>query len=185
MDRDALHREWEAAREEFHRLLTTTPADLRQPSIGTRWTNKQLLFHMLLGYLILRALTLLIRLFSRLPDGAGRAFARLLNAATHPFDAVNYLGSRLGGNTLSTRRMGIMFDNVVAKLHRRLDAETDDDLARGMPYPTRWDPFFRDHMTLADLYRFPTQHFEFHQRQLTLPVSGTGGLSHDRCFRRC
>ena len=37
-----------------------------------------------------------------------------------------------------------------------------------MHYPTRWDPFFADYMTLADLYRFPTQHFEFHQAQLTL-----------------
>jgi hypothetical protein len=37
-----------------------------------------------------------------------------------------------------------------------------------MHYPTRWDPFFGDFMTLADLYRFPTQHFDFHARQLTL-----------------
>ena len=27
---------------------------------------------------------------------------------------------------------------------------------------------FKDVMTLADLYHYPTQHFEFHQRQLTL-----------------
>lgn len=176
MDRDAVHRELENARDEFHRLLAAaTPADLGRPSDGTRWTNKQLLFHMLLGYLIMRALTLLIRLFDRLPNGAGRAFARLLNAATRPFDAVNYLGSRIGGTALSTRRMGIMFDHVIIKLHRRLDAETDDRLARGMHYPTRWDPFFRDYMTLADLYRFPTQHFEFHQCQLTVPDGGAGG----------
>jgi hypothetical protein len=174
MDRDAVHRELDDARNEFHRLLTAaTPADLRRLSDGTRWTNKQLLFHMLLGYLILRALTLLIHLFSRLPDSAGRIFARLLNAATRPFDAVNYLGSWLGGNTLSVRRMGIMFDRVIAKLHRRLDTETDDDLTRGMHYPTRWDPFFGEYMTLADLYDFPTQHFEFHQRQLTIPDSCT------------
>lgn len=60
-----------------------------------------------------------------------------------------------------------MFDHVIAKLHRRLDAESDADLARGMHYPTRWDPFFTDYMTLADLYRFPTRHFDFHRRQLT------------------
>lgn len=169
MDRHAVHEELEAARRTFHRLLAAAgDADLRRPSNGTRWTNKQLLFHMLLGFLILRALGTLVHLFGRLPNGVSRAYARVLNAATRPFDVVNYAGSRLGGSTLTTRRMAIMFDRVIAKLHRRLDAETDADLARGMHYPTRWDPFFRDYMTLADLYRFPTQHFEFHRRQLTL-----------------
>jgi hypothetical protein len=57
---------------------------------------------------------------------------------------------------------------VIAKSHRRLDAESDVGLARGMHYPTRWDPFFADYMTLVDVYRFPTQHFDFHRRQLTL-----------------
>jgi DinB superfamily len=169
MDRNAAHRELDDARATFHGLLATaTGEDLRRLSTGTRWTNKQVLFHMLLGYLILRALTMLVRLFGRLPDGVSRAYARLLNKATRPFDAINYLGSRLGGNTLSTRRMTIMFDHVIDKLHRRLDAESDADLARGMHYPTRWDPFFSDYMTLADVYRFPTQHFEFHRRQLTI-----------------
>jgi hypothetical protein len=37
-----------------------------------------------------------------------------------------------------------------------------------MHYPTRWDPFFTPYMTLADVYRFPTRHFDFHRRQLTL-----------------
>jgi hypothetical protein len=37
-----------------------------------------------------------------------------------------------------------------------------------MYYPVRWDPFFKDFMTVADIYHYPTQHFDFHQRQLTL-----------------
>jgi hypothetical protein len=168
MDREVVHQELEDARMAFHHLVATaTKGDLRRLSTGTRWTNRQLLFHMLLGYLILRALTILVRLFGRLPDGVSRTYARLLNSATTPFDTVNYLGSRLGGATLTTRRMEIMFDRVVAKLHRRLDAESDADLARGMHYPTRWDPFFTDYMTLADVYRFPTRHFHFHRRQLS------------------
>lgn len=169
MDREAIHQEMEQARASFHRLATTASgAALRRRSNGTRWTNKQLLFHMLLGYLILRALRLLVLLFGRLPDGASRVFARLLNAATRPFDVVNHLGSWAGGNTLSTRWMVSMFDHVIAKLHRRLDAESEADLLRGMHYPTRWDPCFADRMTLADVYHFATQHFEFHRRQLTL-----------------
>jgi hypothetical protein len=95
----------------------------------------------------------------------------LLNAATRPFDQVNFLGSYAAGRTVSPERMAVMFDHVVAKLHQRLDAESDADLARGMHYPTRWDPFFKDYMTLADVYHFPTQHYDFHRRQLTLPDS--------------
>ncbi|WP_372672337.1 DinB family protein [Amycolatopsis kentuckyensis] len=169
MDKAAVHAELEQARRTFHELLdSASPADLRRPSAGTRWTNRQLLFHMLLGYLIIRALSGLVRLFGRLPDGASRGFARVLNAVTVPFDAVNFAGSWLGGTVLPRRWMRALFDRTIAALHRRLDRETDDALARGMHYPTRWDPFFRDHMTLADVYRFPTQHFGFHRRQLTL-----------------
>lgn len=91
----------------------------------------------------------------------------MLNKATRPFDVVNYAGSALGGTFLAPQRMGVMFDRVIAAPHRRLDAETDTDLARGMHYPTRWDPFFQDFMTLADAYRFLTQHFNFHRDQLT------------------
>jgi hypothetical protein len=46
---------------------------------------------------------------------------------------------------------------------------------RAVHYPTRWDPFFTDDMTLADLYAFPTRHFDFHRRQLTLGTAATGG----------
>jgi hypothetical protein len=168
MDREVVHQELEDTRKAFHHLIAAaTESDLRRRSRGTRWTNKQLLFHMLLGYLNLRALTALVRLFGRLPDGVSRTYARLLNSATTPFDTINYFGSRLGGTTLTTRRMEIMFDRVIAKLHRRLDAENDADLARGMHYPTRWDPFFTDYMTLTDVYRFPTRHFHFHRHQLS------------------
>jgi len=55
-----------------------------------------------------------------------------------------------------------------AALEQRLRAETSAQLRSGMRYPQRWDPFFKDFMTLADLYHYPTQHFDFHQRQLTL-----------------
>ncbi|TDO44222.1 DinB family protein [Kribbella sp. VKM Ac-2527] len=164
-----MHEELERVRRDFHRLVETAdPEDLRRLSNGTRWSNRELLFHMLLGYLIMRALLGLVRLFDRLPRGVSRGYARLLNAGTKPFDAVNFLGSYAAGHTVSPDRMVVMFDHVIAKLHRRLDAESEADLSRGMHYPTRWDPFFNDYMTLADVYRFPTQHFDFHRGQLTL-----------------
>ena len=169
MDKDAVHDEMDRARLTFHQLLDDAAGpDLRRRSAGTRWSNRQLLFHMLLGYLIIRALATLVRLFGRLPAGASRAYARLLNSVTVPFDAVNFAGSWLAGTVLSRRLMHVLCDRTIAALHRRLDRETDTDLGRGMHYPVRWDPFFRDFMTLADVYRFPTQHFDFHCRQLTL-----------------
>jgi hypothetical protein len=169
MDRQSVHDELERVRADFRRLIESTDQEaLRRPSNGTRWNNRQLLFHMLLGYLIIRALLGLVRVFSRLPPGASRTYARLLNAATRPFDEVNFLGSYAAGRAVGPARMVVMFDHVVDKLHRRLDAETDADLARGMHYPTRWDPFFQDYMTLADVYHFPAQHYDFHRRQLTL-----------------
>ena len=102
-----------------------------------------------------------------------RAYAAVLDAGTRPFDVVNYVGSWAGGTVLGRRGQTALFDRVIDALHHRLDAETDADLARGMHYPTRWDPFFTPCMTLADVYRFPTRHFDFHRRQLTLSLAET------------
>lgn len=169
LDRAAVHAELEHTRTVFHRLLdSATATDLRRPTWGTRWNNGQLLFHMLFGYMVTGKLLTLARLFARLPRGAGRAHARLLNAGTVPFDVVNHAGACMAATVYNHRRMGAKCDRVIAGLHRRLDAERDRDLALGMHYPTRWDPFFTDFMTRADLYRYPTRHFDFHARQLTL-----------------
>jgi len=173
MDKQAVHEEMKRARSDFHRFLDEADvADLRRPTEGTRWNNRQLLFHMLLGFLVVRVLLVLVRAFDRLPVSVSRGFARLLNAATVPFDAVNYAGARVAGTVLRTGQMAALLDRVVAALDRCLDRETEAALARGMHYPTRWDPFFRDYMTLADVYRFPTQHFDFHAHQLTLGRDG-------------
>ena len=169
MDRQAVHEEMERARAGFHELLDgASAADLRRPSDGTRWNNRQLLFHMLLGYLIVRALRRLVVIFDRLSDTTNRRFARLLNAATVPFDAVNYAGAWLAGSILPRRTLDALFDRTIAALQRHLAAETEENLARTMHFPTRWDPFFQETMTLADVYHFPTQHFDFHRDQLTL-----------------
>ncbi|MCX5610778.1 MULTISPECIES: DinB family protein [unclassified Streptomyces] len=169
MDRQAVHDDYERARLTFHRLIDApSAADLAKATDGTRWTNKQLLWHMLFGYMIVRALLVLVRVFGRLPRTASKVFARLLNAATVPFDLINYVGPCGAAKVYGPRRMGAAFDRVIASLHRHLEAETEAGLARGMHYPVRWDPFFKDFMTLADIYRYPTQHFDFHRSQLTM-----------------
>ncbi|MEU0513346.1 DinB family protein [Amycolatopsis sp. NPDC006125] len=168
MDRRAVHEQWERDRAAFHALVAAATADdLRRPSRGTRWTNRQLLFHMLFGYQVVRALQLLVRVFGRLPDPVSRGFARVLDAGAVPFDVVNYLGS-CGGGLLPPRCVAWWFDRIIVSLHRSLDRASEADLGRGMHYPIRWAPFFAPSMTLADVYRYPARHFAFRQRQLTL-----------------
>jgi hypothetical protein len=174
VDREAIYEELRRTRVTFHRLVEeASPADLARSSDGTRWTNQQLLFHMLFGYLLMRALIVLAGVFARLPASASQVFARLLDALTGPFNWINYLGSCAGAKIFPARRMTGKMDQVTMVLERRLHAETSARLRSGMHYPVRWDPFFKDFMTLGDLYHYPTQHFDFHQRQLTLgqPVS--------------
>jgi hypothetical protein len=169
LDREAIYEELRRARVTFRRLVEeASPADLARGSSGTRWTNQQLLFHMLFGYLLMRPLVPLAAMFARLPVSASRVFAGLLDAVTGPFHWVNYLGSCAGARVFPRRHMAAKLDQVTLALERRLRAETTARLRSGMHYPVRWDPFFKDFMTLADLYHYPTQHFDFHEQQLTL-----------------
>ena len=170
VDRAALANELERARAQFHRLLASAHEHdtWSRPSRGTRWTNEQLLFHMVFGYMIVQRLLILVRVFGHLPEAVSRAFADMLNAATAPFNAINYYGSCAAARVYNRRRMGRKLDRVVASLQRTLERERERNFRQGMHYPTRWDPFFRDYMTLEDIYRYPGQHFDYHQRQLTL-----------------
>jgi hypothetical protein len=100
VDRQAIHADMEWARTAFHALLgTATEADLGKRTDATRWTNEQPLFRMLFGYILMRPLMALMRVFSCLPRGASRGFARLLNAAARPF---HQLPGTPNGGTLSS-----------------------------------------------------------------------------------
>jgi len=169
MDRAAIAADLERACVRFHHLLAAAgPADWRKPTHGTRWTNEQLLFHMVFGYMVVQRLLPLVRVMGRLPDSVSATYARLLNAATTPFHQINYYGSCAAALVYNRHRMGAKLDRVIAALQRRLAEETDDDLRRGMHFPPGWDPFFADYMTLEDLYRYPGRHFDFHAAQLTV-----------------
>ena len=174
VDRGAIIHEMDDARATLRHLLSMADDDtLRRRSNGTRWTNEQLLFHMVFGYMIVRALLVLVRIFGRLPAPISRGFAAVLNFVTAPFHVVNYWGSRLAALTFNRRRMGAQLDRVVVSLQRQLLRESPQSLALSMSYPTRWDPFFKSTMTLAEVYHFPTQHFDFHRRQLSGPLAPT------------
>jgi hypothetical protein len=172
--RSQIHAEMERARRDFHALIDHSTSDgLARPSNGTRWTNRELLFHMLFGYLITRNLRIIVKIVTRLPLSLQDAFARLLDTATRPFDQINYLGSCAGGRVLTSARMGRWCDRVIDSLHRHLDADSDAALRRSMSFPVRWDPYFADRMSLADVYHYATLHFDHHRRQLTLADEAT------------
>jgi hypothetical protein len=171
--RSEIQRELDLACETFHALLRdATASDLRGRSDSTRWNNRQLLFHMLFGYLIVRRLLPLVRFFGRQPDHVSQTFATMLNSATKPFHVVNYLGSWGGGTVLTRRRMHVMMDHSINALQRHLTAETEIALQCQMHFPQGWDPFFRDTMTLQGVYHYGTQHFDYHRHQLTLTEPG-------------
>jgi hypothetical protein len=158
-----------AARDDFHRLVDeATSAELRRRSNGTKWTNEQLLFHMLFGYLLMRPLLWIVRGFSMLPEGASRRFAQALDAATRPFHVINYVGSLGGARVLGHAGMERLMDRVTASLIHTLERSNEKQLGRGMHFPEGWDPYFRDFMTVQDVLHYANQHYQHHRRQLTL-----------------
>jgi hypothetical protein len=168
MDRRDIDAELEQRTADFHRLLdSATPAELRLPTSGTKWTNKQLLFHMLFGFIVVRVLLPLVKGFGRLPPAASRTFAAILNAGTRPFHVINYLGALPGGTVLSSRAVGKLMDSTIGHLRGGLARESDHTLELAMHFPVGWDPYFKEVMTVADVYHYPTQHYDHHRRQLT------------------
>lgn len=121
---------------------------------------------MLLGYGVVRTLMPLVHILGRL--GHSRGFAATLNAGRRPFHVINYLGSWGGGQLLTLRTVVALFDQTIDALQRGLDAETESSLDLCMHFPTDWDPCFKPVMTVLEVYHFGTQHFDYHQRQLTL-----------------
>ena len=169
MEAGEITAEMERARIDFHALVDNgTSAELRAGSDGTKWTNEQLLFHMLFGYLLVHNLRLLVRALGRLPRGVSRAFAAMLNAGTRPFHVINYIGSLGGARVLGHSGMERLMDTVIGRLQRSVMATSESSLNRGMHFPTGWDPYFDDYMTLRDVYHYATQHYDHHRGQLTL-----------------
>lgn len=166
MKPNQVHQELDRARSDFRELIEqASAADLRRRSTGTRWTNRQLLYHMVFGYLIVRTLMPMVHLLGRL--GWSRRFAATLNALRRPFHLINYLGSVAGGQLLTPNAMTRLMDRTITVLQRRLAAETHAHLALAMHFPTTWDPYFQPTMTVLDLYHYGTLHFDHHRQQLS------------------
>jgi hypothetical protein len=160
--------ELEASRLVFHALLDSlSDEDLQKPSTNPAWSNRQILFHMLFGFFLLPSLIGIVLLFSRLPSSFSRHFAALLNRWVKPFNVINALGPQGGGRLFSRQGLGRGFDWVHALVMTWVQALPEAELQRGMYYPAKWDPLFRDYMTMAEILRFPMIHFYFHVNQIT------------------
>ena len=128
---------------------------------------------MLFGFLLVRTLLILVKGLSRLPDAVSRTFAAALNAATRPFHVVNYLCALPGGRVLSGPAMVKLMGRTIRQLRARLARESERTLALGMHFPIGWDPYFKDVMTVADVYDYPTKHYDHHRCQLTTRRAST------------
>ena len=172
MGRAGIQQEMEQARLDFHELVRRASAeDLRRGTTGTRWTNRQLLFHLVFGYLIVRSLMPLVHTLGRL--GWSRRFAAILNSLRRPFHLINYLGSVGGGQLLTPAAMARLMDRTLRALQRKFAVETDNSLNLIMHFPPAWDPYFNPTMSVLDVYHYGTQHFDHHKRQLTLQPRAT------------
>jgi hypothetical protein len=168
MNRPDIAFDLERVADDFHGLLdAATVVELHAPTSGTKWTNEQLLFHMLFGYLLARALLVLVKAFGRLPGTVSRAFAAALNAGTRPFHVINYLCALPGARLLSRRAMERLMDRTIRRLRTSLSRESERSLELAMHFPVGWDPYFKEVMTVTDVYAYPTQHYDHHRRQLT------------------
>ena len=77
-------------------------------------------------------------------------------------------GSCGGALVFRGARLERLMDRTVDALLRRLDRESAGSMLRTMHFPTSWDPYFRDVMSVQDVYLYGAQHFDHHRRQLTI-----------------
>jgi hypothetical protein len=165
--RARLRADLDAAHQEFHAMAGILSARAwAEPSRNPAWTNGQLLFHVLLGFILVPPLARLLVLFGHLPPVCARTFAGILNLSTPVFNRMNAIGPRAGARILGKAGVLRQFDRVHPRILARLDRIRPGDWSLTMHYPTRWDPRFRTDMRLQDLFRYPVDHLRHHRSQL-------------------
>ena len=157
-----------AARDYVAILKAALPDELDLPTDGTAWTNRQLLFHMLLGQRVTRMVIVVMGAFSRLPPGASRAWAAGMAAVTPLYHRLNWLGGVVGGRLFTVAGMGRQMEAVTAKILHFYDQASPGELRRGMTIPPSWDPYFSTWMDRAELMTWAPMHYRHHRGQLTL-----------------
>jgi hypothetical protein len=155
--------------DDFGRIVHAAKAsELDLPTDGTRWTNRQLLFHMVLGQNIALSAIPLFGLFSHLPPPASRIWSRLLEACAGPYNWVNWAGSAAAGHALKPAAMQGMMERTTRTIVGWYDRADEAALERGMSMPTSWDPYFTAWMSRRDALAWAPKHYRHHRAQLTL-----------------
>lgn len=158
---------WLAA--DFRAIIESANAhELDLPSAGTRWTNRQLLFHLVLGQNVALSGIPLCGLFSRLPPSVARNWSRLLDACAGPYNWVNWVGSAAAGRVLKPQAMVRMMDRTTGTIVGWYDRTDGEALRRGMTIPASWDPYFTSWMDRRDIFEWAPKHYRHHRAQLTL-----------------
>jgi len=165
--KEEIRRELETARAKFHSLLADlSEQDFQRQSLNPGWTNGEILAHMTFGFIIIKVLLPMARLWGKLPKSSSKWFAWLLNAFTGPFNWINALGARGQGRFFTRKRIGKIYDQTYFSLLKKINSIKDDEWERGMYYPTKWDSNFDEFMTLEKLFHYPVIHFNFHLEQI-------------------
>jgi hypothetical protein len=149
-------------------VASISERDWTQPSWNAGWTNGQIVFHVLLGFVLVAPLARLLVLFDHLPDRCSRVLAGALNLSTPLFNRVNAIGPRGGASLLGRAGIIRQFDKVHADILVRIDRARPSDWAATMNYPTRWDPRFHERMDMFALMRYPIGHLRHHRQQLRM-----------------
>lgn len=156
-------------RDDYDMLVRSAPPTLLQAStLGTKWTNRELLFHMWFGQRIARVVLPVAGGFSHAPAVVGRRFAGLLTAATRPYDWINYVAGVGGARVVSLGRTRRWMQRDTDAVLRWADQASDSDLDRGMAVPPDWDPYFTEWMSRRNFLEWAPKHYRHHRTQLTL-----------------
>lgn len=151
-------------------VRSAASADLDRHTDATRWTNRELLFHMWFGQRIARVVVPLIGLTSRLPLWLTRAYAKVLTRATRPYEWINYVGAVVGVRVVGLDRARRWMAADTAWLLTWAQNASPAELARGMDVPETWDPYFASWMNRRDVLEWSPQHYRHHRAQLVMPV---------------
>jgi Mycothiol maleylpyruvate isomerase N-terminal domain len=99
--RARLRSDLEAARGEFHAMVASiSEREWTEPSQNPGWTNGQVVFHILLGFILVVPLSRLLVFFDCLPAPCSRIFAGILNLSTPLFNRIDAMGPRAGARLL-------------------------------------------------------------------------------------
>ena len=165
--RARLRSDLEAVRGEFHAMAASiSEREWTEPSQNPGWTNGEIVFHILLGFILVVPLARLLVFFDHLPALCSRIFSEILNLSTPIFNRFNAMGPRAGARLLGRAGIITKFDQVHDAILSQLDRARPSDWAAAMNYPTRWDPRFQTRMDLAALLRYPVDHLRHHRDQL-------------------